>query len=139
VHWHCIAALKAAQPSVAAVPATSTQAGQAQQMTPHCKLSNVICGAVIQCTCAHTRSQFNFMEFYADFIRWKSIFPDVLVLLVITVFGANVVQRVRHVTHKDHRHLWQILYELTGLLLDVAILALQALSKLAHCLAVTCN
>ena len=55
----------------------------------------------------------------------------------MTVFGANVVQRLRHVTHRDHRHLWHILYERTGLLLDVAILALQALSKLAPCLAVT--
>ncbi len=47
----------------------------------------------------------------------------------MVIFGVNVVQRVRHVTHKDHRHLWRILYERTGLLLDVAILALQAVSK----------
>ena len=65
--------------------------------------------------------------------RWKGVIPDVLVLLVMVVFGVNVVQRVRHVTHVDHRHLWQILYERTGLLLDLVILALQALSKLALC------
>ena len=62
-----------------------------------------------------------------------------LVLLVMVVFGVNMVQRVRQVMHRDHRHLWQILYERTGLLLDVVILALQALSKLALRSAVICN
>ncbi|DBA75406.1 TPA: hypothetical protein ACH3X1_010669 [Trebouxia sp. C0004] len=62
--------------------------------------------------------------------RWRAIIPDVLVMLVIAVFGVNVVQRIRQVTHKDHRHLWQILYERTGLLLDVAILVLQVSSVL---------
>ena len=57
----------------------------------------------------------------------------------MVVFGVNVVQRVRHVMHRDHRHLWQILYERTGLLLDVVILALQALSKFACCSVVLCN
>ena len=50
-------------------------------------------------------------------------------MLVMAVFGVNVVQRIRQVTHKDHRHLWQILYERTGLLLDVAIFVLQVSSK----------
>ena len=58
------------------------------------------------------------------------MFPDALVCLVMAVFGMNVVQRVHHVTQEDHRHLWRILYERTGLLLDVAILALQAISML---------
>ena len=58
--------------------------------------------------------------------------PDVLVLLVVAVFGANVLQRVQQVTYKDHRHLWQTLYERTGLLLNLAILALQAFGECAH-------
>ncbi|KAL0034115.1 hypothetical protein WJX79_009686 [Trebouxia sp. C0005] len=62
--------------------------------------------------------------------RWRAIIPDVLVMLVMAVFGVNVVQRIRQVTHKDHRHLWQILYERTGLLLDAAILVLQVSSVL---------
>ena len=74
-----------------------------------------------------------------DCNRWKGILPDVLILLVMVGFGVNVVQRVRQVTHRDHRHLWQILYERTGLLLDVVILALQALSKLASRSAVLCS
>ena len=53
-------------------------------------------------------------------------------MLVMAVFGVNVVQRIRQVTHKDHRHVWQILYERTGLLLDVAILILQISSKYKH-------
>ena len=67
------------------------------------------------------------------YLRWRGIFPDVLVFFVMGSFGVNVVQRLRHVTHKDHRHLWQILYERSGLLLDVVILLLQTLSKLAFC------
>ena len=53
-------------------------------------------------------------------------------MLVMAVFGVNVVQRIRQVTHVDHRHLWQILYERNGLLLDVAILVLQVSSKYKH-------
>lgn len=71
--------------------------------------------------------------------RWRAIIPDVLVMLVMAVFGVNVVQRIRQVTHKDHRHLWQILYERTGLLLDAAILVLQVSSKYKHLVFCLCR
>jgi hypothetical protein len=61
--------------------------------------------------------------------RWKGIFPDALVFSVMAVFAANVALRVRQITHKHNRHLWRLLYEKTGLLLDVFIVALQASSK----------
>ena len=66
--------------------------------------------------------------------RWKGILRDTLVLLVTVVFGVNLAQRIRHVAHEDHRHLWLVVYERTGLLLDVGILALQAFSKLMQTL-----
>ncbi|KAL0034091.1 hypothetical protein WJX79_008239 [Trebouxia sp. C0005] len=62
--------------------------------------------------------------------RWKGIFPDALVLSVMAVFATNVALRVRQITHKHNRHLWRLLYEKTGLLLDVFIVALQASSML---------
>ena len=55
--------------------------------------------------------------------------PDVLVLVTVVVFGVNVGQRVHHITSRHNRHLWRLLYEKTGLLLDVIITALQAFSK----------
>ena len=60
-----------------------------------------------------------------DFCRWKGLIPDALVMM----FGANVAQRVRHIANRRNRHLWKMLYEKTGLLLDVAIVALMAFSK----------
>lgn len=47
----------------------------------------------------------------------------------MVVFAFNVAQRVRHITHKHNRHLWRLLYEKTGLLLDMIIVLLQATSK----------
>ena len=61
--------------------------------------------------------------------RWKGIIPDALVACVMVVFAFNVAQRVRHITHKHNRHLWRLLYEKTGLLLDMIIVLLQATSK----------
>ena len=61
--------------------------------------------------------------------RWKGIFPDALVFAVMVVFAVNVALRVRQITHKHNRHLWRLLYEKTGLLLDVFMVALQAFSK----------
>ncbi len=63
------------------------------------------------------------------YCRWKGIFPDALVFFVMVVFATNVALRVRQITHKHNRHLWRLLYEKTGLLLDVFIVALQASSK----------
>ncbi len=61
--------------------------------------------------------------------RWTGIFWDVLVCSVMVAFGVNVVQRVRHVLQHHRKHLWQALYHRTAILLDTAILALQAISK----------
>lgn len=58
--------------------------------------------------------------------RWSGICWDALVFLVVVVFGANVALRLRYITHKD---LWHITYQRNAILLDLAILALQAFSK----------
>ena len=63
------------------------------------------------------------------YCRWKGIFPDALVFSVMVVFATNVALRVRQITHKHNRHLLRLLYEKTGLMLDVSIVALQASSK----------
>ena len=63
------------------------------------------------------------------YCRWKGIFPDALVFCVMVVFATNVALRVRQITHKHNRHLLRLLYEKTGLMLDVFIVALQASSK----------
>ena len=60
-------------------------------------------------------------------LRWNGICWDALVCFVIAVFGANVVVRLRHALHTD---LWNITYHRNALVLDTAILALQASSKL---------
>ena len=65
----------------------------------------------------------------ALWLRWKGVFWDVLVCSVMVAFGVNVVQRVQHVMQHNRQHLWQVLYHRTAILLDTAILALQALSK----------
>ena len=62
--------------------------------------------------------------------RWKAMIPDALVLSVVVLFAVNVAQRVRHITRKNSRHLWRLLYERTGLLLDVVVVLLQVLGKL---------
>ena len=62
-------------------------------------------------------------------LRWKGVFWDVLVCSVMVAFGVNVVQRVQHVVQHHRKHLWQVLYHRTAILLDIAILALQAFSK----------
>lgn len=61
--------------------------------------------------------------------RWKGVFPDALVLFAMLMFGASVGQRVHHIASRHNRHLWRLLYEKTGLLLDVTILVLQAFSE----------
>lgn len=66
----------------------------------------------------------------ALWLRWKGVFWDVLVWCVMVAFGVNVVQRVRHVVQHNCKHLWQVLYHRTAILLDTAILVLQAFSKL---------
>lgn len=55
--------------------------------------------------------------------------PDVMVLCVIVAFGISVAQRVHHVTSHDSGSLLRSIYERTGLLLDIAILGLQAFCK----------
>lgn len=52
-----------------------------------------------------------------------------LVLLVMVAFFATVIQRVRHIANKQNRHLWRLLYEKTGLLLDIAIVGLHGTSE----------
>lgn len=49
------------------------------------------------------------------------------------MFGASVGQRVHHITSRHNRHLWRLLYEKTGLLLDITILLLQIFSKELSC------
>ncbi len=65
----------------------------------------------------------------ALWLRWKGVFWDVLVCSVMVGFGVNVVRRVQHVVQHHRKHLWQVLYHRTAILLDTAILALQAFSK----------
>lgn len=57
--------------------------------------------------------------------------PDMMVLCVIIMFGVNVVQRIYHVVRHDPRRFLRSIYERSGLLLDIAILGLQALCKLS--------
>ena len=64
--------------------------------------------------------------------------PDVLVMLIIAVFGVSVGQRVHHIASRHNRHLWRLLYEKTGLVLDLTILILQAFSKTPS-LSLTCT
>ena len=59
--------------------------------------------------------------------RWTGICWDALVFLVMVAFGANVALRLRYIMHKD---LWHITYQRNAILLDLAILALQAFSEL---------
>ena len=59
--------------------------------------------------------------------RWSGICWDALVFCVMVVFGANVALRLRHILHKD---LWHITYQRNAILLDLAILTLQAFSEL---------
>lgn len=66
-----------------------------------------------------------------DFYRWRSMIPDVLVMLTIAVFGVSVGRRVHHITSRHNRHLWRLLYEKTGLVLDLTIVVLQTFSKMS--------
>ena len=61
--------------------------------------------------------------------RWKGMVPDVLVLCLIVGFGWSVAQRVHYTVGHDHGSMLQSLYERTGLLLDISILALQIFCK----------
>ena len=61
--------------------------------------------------------------------RWQGICWDALVCLVMLAFGANVVMRLRHSLHSN---LWRTVYLRSALLLDSAILLLQAASKSQH-------
>lgn len=65
----------------------------------------------------------------ALWLRWKGVLWDVLVCSVMVAFGVNVVPRLRHVMQQQRKHLWPVLYHRTAILLDTAILALQASSK----------
>lgn len=55
--------------------------------------------------------------------------PDMMVLCVIVMFGANVAQRVHYVIRHDPRSFLRSIYARTGLLLDTMILALQVFCK----------
>ena len=55
--------------------------------------------------------------------------PDVMVLCVIVIFGVSVGQRVYHLAAHDPAAVLRSIYERTGLLLDISILALQVVCK----------
>lgn len=52
--------------------------------------------------------------------------PDAMVLCVIVVFGVSVAHRMHYIIRHDRGSLWRSIYERTGLLLDLVMLALQA-------------
>ena len=56
--------------------------------------------------------------------------PDMMVLLVIVIFGVSVGQRVQHTLVHDSGSLLRSMYGRTGLLLDIGILGSQAFCKL---------
>ena len=60
--------------------------------------------------------------------------PDMLVLLVIVIFGVSVGRRIRHALVCDSGSLLRSIYGRTGLLLDIVILGLQAFCKLLNSL-----
>lgn len=64
-------------------------------------------------------------------LRWNGILRDALVAFVVVAFALNVMQRVQHVIHRNGRHTWHSLYDRTALVLDIATLALQAVSEYA--------